>query len=152
MHSDLYILKCMQLCTLYVDFISDILLHIMKSELLVLRVQAMAGAMVDPGKADFVKIIERLFWAIWFYWVARQAFANTPKHRPKFLKRIGNERQSSEGEDNLSDNICQGIKEKPTVEPSVSQNEAYSWKMTSEWLASTIALSAEADTNICGRS
>lgn len=61
MHSDLYILKCMQLCTLYVDFISDILLHIMKSELLVLRVQAMAGAMVDPGKADFVKIIERLF-------------------------------------------------------------------------------------------
>ena len=52
----------------------------------------------------------------------------------------------------LSDNICEEIKLKPTVEPSITQNEACQWKMTSEQLASTIALSAKADAIFCGRS
>jgi len=52
----------------------------------------------------------------------------------------------------LSDDICHGIKEKPTAEPSVSQNSEYSWKMTSEWLASTVASRVGADAIICGRS
>lgn len=49
----------MQVCTLHIDSISSMLLRIMKH--LVLLMQAVAGAMVIPGKADFVMNIDRLF-------------------------------------------------------------------------------------------
>jgi len=51
----------MQLCTLHVDSISSMLLHIIKYKHLVLKMQAVAGAMVIPGKANLVMTIDGLF-------------------------------------------------------------------------------------------
>lgn len=51
----------MQLRTLHLDSISSMLLCIMKYKHLVLQMQAVAGAMVIPGKADFVMHTDRLF-------------------------------------------------------------------------------------------
>lgn len=110
-HINAYILKRTQLCVLPVDYISYLFLHIMKEKLVVLQVQAMASVTVVPGKAVFVKIVERLFWAVslWTVWVARQAFANTLRVGQNIKNSLGNKGKILRKAD-LSDNICQGIK------------------------------------------
>lgn len=71
----------------------------------------MASVTVVPNKANFVKIVERLFWtfSFWTVWAARQAFANTLRVGQNIKKTLGN-KGTILREANLSDNICQGIK------------------------------------------